>query len=57
MGGLRGNVAKATLGFVAFKSVQEGIRRIDSERRLRLLTQDLAKQRKHKKLLIGQLKI
>ena len=39
MGGLRGNVAKATLGFVAFKSVQEGIRRIDSERRLRLLTQ------------------
>jgi tape measure domain-containing protein len=39
MGGLRGNVAKATLGFAAFKSVQEGIRRIDSERRLRLLTQ------------------
>jgi tape measure domain-containing protein len=39
MGGLRGNLAKATIGFAAFKSVQEGIRRIDSERRLRLLTQ------------------
>jgi len=38
MGGLRGNLAKATIGFAAFKSVQEGIRRIDSERRLRLLT-------------------
>ena len=39
LGGLRGNVAKATLGFAAFKSVQVGIQRLDSERRLRLLTQ------------------
>ena len=39
LGGLRGNIGKAVIGFAAFKSVQVGIQRIDSERRLRLLTQ------------------
>jgi len=35
--GLRGTVGKAVVGFVAFKSVQTGIARLESERRIELL--------------------
>lgn len=37
MSGLRGTVGKAVVGFVAFKSVQTGIARLESERRIQLL--------------------
>jgi len=39
MGGLRGGIGKAVIGFAAFKSVQTGIQRLESERRIRLLGQ------------------
>jgi len=39
MGGLRGSVGKAVIGFAAFKSVQTGIQRLESERRIKLLGQ------------------
>ena len=39
MGGLRGAVGKAAIAFAAFKSVQTGIQRIESERRIKLLGQ------------------
>jgi tape measure domain-containing protein len=39
MGGLRGNIGKAVIGFAAFKSVQTGIQRLESERRIKLLGQ------------------
>lgn len=37
MSGLRGTVGKAAIAFAAFKSVQTGIQRIESERRIKLL--------------------
>lgn len=40
MGGLRGAVAKVVVGFAAFKTVQAGIERIESERKLRLLSRE-----------------
>ena len=40
MGGLRGAVGKAVVGFAAFKSIQGGIERIESERKLRLLSRE-----------------
>ena len=40
MGGLRGTIGKAVIGFAAFKSIQGGIERIESERKLRLLSRE-----------------
>ena len=40
MGGLRGAVGKAVVGFAAFKSIQGGIERIESERKLKLLSRE-----------------
>lgn len=40
MGGLRGTIGKAVLGFAAFKSIQGGIERIESERKLKLLSRE-----------------
>jgi tape measure domain-containing protein len=40
MGGLRGAVGKVVVGFAAFKSIQGGIDRIESERKLRLLARE-----------------
>ena len=39
MSGLRGNIAKAGVAFAAFRAVQAGIARAESERRLKLLGQ------------------
>lgn len=39
MGGLRGNIGKAAIAFAAFRAVQTGVQRIESERRIKLLGQ------------------
>ena len=37
MGGLRGTIGKAAIAFAAFRAVQTGIQRVESERRIKLL--------------------
>ena len=39
MGGLRGNIGKAAIAFAAFRAVQTGVQRVESERRIKLLGQ------------------
>jgi|TARA_R100000081_G_scaffold19428_1_gene8177 tape measure domain-containing protein len=39
MGGLRGNIGKAAIAFAAFRAVQTGVQRVESERRIKLLSQ------------------
>jgi|MDSZ01.3.fsa_nt_gb tape measure domain-containing protein len=37
MGGLRGTIGKAAIAFAAFRAVQTGVQRVESERRIKLL--------------------
>lgn len=39
MGGLRGTIGKAAIAFAAFRAVQTGVQRVESERRIKLLGQ------------------